>query len=886
MTSHAVFSQDATDSSALMRPLLLLLLALSGQAFAAEAEDSAPAPEQQAPAAAEPEKPVVVLKAVLVQAQRTNEKDSVLPQRPSTSVYGTSQSVLDTPRSVTQINAEQLADDPITSSDDLVKYAPGIVRGGGQNAGIAPQFRGQGSEVFQDGQRGYGVRHPANLNAYEGADIVAGPSSVIYGSVTGSGGYINYLSKKPSFDKQQTRLSAQGGTWVPGGDSRDSTRFTVDTTGPINDALAYRVSITRQRSEDYYDNVENNFDAFYGAFAWKPNDKLSVDFNAAWDDYSDWNITHGWNRASQSLADNGQYYAGRAIPVIQNGSNYWSPVFASGAADSAVVGWERRARNAQGQYVVVPGSQQTASPNTAGSPGTVRGWVYDPTLAGNGLVSLSPQKSQRAEDENTSLRKTAQLRIGYEFSDHGKLVNSTFYQGSEDSTDAVASFQVQSSDEILDNRSEFHYRFDGGLLGLDIVDDSNSGFIYRHEKNTSVAANNSFLLINAYDISLDPSTKSPGVLLGLNNLNPAGGNAAWIGTPGVAQLSSFFGWLNLPAMYPAGNSLYAESVASYTAESEWTTQTLFTQHNLRFGKYFGLNLGGSGSWVHAAIQNPFPRPGASLRQDSDHYGLYSIQASPYVKPSANSTVYFTYDRSLAINTGGFASGLSWGSGALANKLNPLAFESLSELFELGFKLEAIPDQLFFTLAGYDQARDTSPDQNNNIARLRVRGIESSVRFQPSQSWRSGLNLTRLSAYNEWIAQTGFAPRGFVADNGTVFSDNNVLNQLPSGRYDAVQIPEYSVSGYVDYRHSSGLGAELSGWWTSDWYLNLSRTVHVSNEFNLDLALYYRQPSWTTSIKIENISNELNFVSGLAGSTNTFLQPTRGRSVLAQVDYTF
>jgi outer membrane receptor protein involved in Fe transport len=164
------------------------------------------------------------LQTVTVQASAGDSDDDALPTRPESSIYGGIETkVLDTPRSISQINAEQLADDPIRSADDLVKYAPGITRGGGQNAGIAPQFRAQGSEVFQDGQRAYGVRHPANFNAYEGADIVAGPSSVTYGSVSGSGGYVNYLSKKPNFSEFKTRLSGEVGSWVPDGESRDAT---------------------------------------------------------------------------------------------------------------------------------------------------------------------------------------------------------------------------------------------------------------------------------------------------------------------------------------------------------------------------------------------------------------------------------------------------------------------------------------------------------------------------------------------------------------------------------------------------------------------------------------------------------------------------------------
>ncbi|PYG97079.1 TonB-dependent receptor, partial [Arthrobacter stackebrandtii] len=387
------------------------------------------------------------LQTVTVQAEQTD--DDALPTRPPASIYGGLEAkVLDTPRSVTQINAEQLANDPIRSSDDLVKYAPGITRGGVQNAGIAPQMRGQNTEVFQDGQRAYGVRHPANFNAYEGADIVAGPSSVTYGSVSGSGGYVNYLSKKPDFNRFRTKLSGEIGSWIPDGESRDATKFSIDNTGPLTDNLAYRVSITRQRQEDFYDNVENNFDAFYGALAWR-NDNLRVDWNAAYDDYFDYNITHGWNRATQDLVDHGKYYAGRATPVIQNGNTLWSPVLSSGASDAQVLGWVQRQRNAQGQYQVVNGSFQGASPNTQANPGSLRGWVYDPSLAGNGLTSLSSQTGQRAQDENRSRRFTTQLRIEGDLTPSITLANSTFYQHSTDTTDAVGAFQVQGKDDIF-----------------------------------------------------------------------------------------------------------------------------------------------------------------------------------------------------------------------------------------------------------------------------------------------------------------------------------------------------------------------------------------------------------------------------------------------------
>lgn len=821
-----------------------------------------------------------------------HDPSSVLPtQNPS--ILGNSASALDTPRSFTQVNADQLSKDIIFNTDDLMKYAPGISAGGGQNAQIAPTIRGQSSEVFQDGQRGYAVRHPANFNAYEGADIVEGQSSVIYGPTAGSGGYINYITKKPNFDEQHTSFSARVGTLVPDGTNRGAYTITADTTGPISDTLAYRVSGTFQRQQDYYLNVNNDYDAIYGALAYKPNSQLRIDANFAYDNYYDWNITHGWNRPSQSEVDDGEYYAGRATPIFKNGSTLWSPVFASGAANSAVLGWVQRARNAQGQYPVVANSFTTTNPNTLASPGSIAGYVYDPTLAGNGLVSLSPQVSQRAADQNTSLRITGQLHVVYDFDPKTSLANHAFFERSTDTTNATGSFFAQTHDDIFEDRSELHHTFDFDIGGLDIVDETNSGLIVRTESNYSLAANDSFFNINAYDLTVDPTyeqDKNPGSLLGLASTNAGGGNGAWIGSAGVPQSSNQFGYLSLPPMYSVGNGFYAESVASYTVASKWTTITLYTDHNLKFGKHFGVDAGYSHSFVHADIHNPFVLPGASDRASSGTFdGLFALQLSPYIKPTENTTLYFTYDHSIAINTGGFSNSLSWGTGALANSLNPLQFDSNSILYEAGFKAQLLQKKLYFTIDYYHQARDLAPDplQNNAISRLIVHGIDSTLRYEPNQTIRSGLNFSYLKARYGYTSTSGFSTVGFVPDGETVFSDGTPPLNIPStGSFPAQQLPAYTVTGYIDYRHSSGLGAELSGTFTSPWYLNLSDTVRIPSEYNLDLSLFYRKKRWSFEVAVTNLTNQLNFVPGLTGGANSFLQPSRGREVNAQFGFSF
>ncbi|NUG32838.1 TonB-dependent receptor [Acinetobacter baumannii] len=837
--------------------------------------------------AGDSESDVITLSDVVVTG--ATKKTTVVPKRKVTSIYGTDSSVLDTPRVVSQVSEQQFREDVIRSADDLVKYAPSITRGGGQNANFAPQIRGQNSEVFQDSQRIYSTRHPTNLNAYEGADIVAGPTGVIFAPTSGSGGYINYLTKKPNFNKAETNISGTVGSIYSGKGAEPNFSVSIDHTAPISKELAFRVSATAQKTDDYYDNVKNNFNAFYGALAWRPNDRLRVDWNISYDDYYDFNVTHGWNRASQQSVDNGLYYKGRATPIIQNGSTFWSPVFESGAANSKVIGWQTRQKNDKNQYVAVGGVQTTPLPNsTADQAGTIKGWVYDPSIPGNELVKLDDNVSGRSEDKNSAKRFSTQLKVIKDLNEHWSIANSTLYQNNKDLGDSVGSFFTDLDHELIDNRLEFLGDYDFEIAGVKINNKSSTGGTYRHEKFTSLAANNSFN-INPYDLTNDPSQKNPGDLLGL--INNSGSTGGWIGQAGVPQYSQYFGYLNLPRMYPIGNGLYAEKGgfppngggAVYTGSGFWDTLSVFTQQNFTFNDVFGINLGINHSSVRAKLENPLVLTPTDVRSSSDKYTLLSYQLSTFIKPTAKSTLYFTYDKSTALNTGVFGPFLIWGAG---NQLNPLAFDSQSELKEVGFKYEPITDQLFLTLSGFEQKRDLSPDTNGNMARFEIKGIESSLRWQLQKNIAIGGNFTYLDAEYSSIIPAGFSPFGFHADNATVWGDNNALNQRKAGRYDAAGIPKYSASAYVDYQHQSGFGVNLSGWWTSYWYTNLSQTVKVPNNYNLDLGLYYRQPQWTAGLNILNLTNERNFVNGLAGANSEFLQPMRPLTVQGQFSYKF
>lgn len=850
---------------------------LCAQGAMAQTEVASPEPAGGAPRTQR-------IESVSVNGKRASTS---LPDRPSGSVDGLDAAVVDIPRSVFQIDEQQLRREPLRNADDLVRYAPGITRNGGQNVSIAPLIRGQASELFQDGQRTYNVRHPFNTNAFEGVDIVAGPPSQVFGPSSRSGGYANYLAKKPDFSAQRTTLSGSYGSW-------DTGRLTLDTTGPINDTLAYRVSLTPQRADDYYDGVRNNYNAVYGALAWKPSAQVRVDWNAAFDDYYDFNVIHGWNRATQQLVDSGQYWGGRATPIIAQTvgatTRYYSPVFASGAYDSAITGWVERTPNAKNQYIagaVLTGAQLPSFLTSGANPGTVRGWVYDPSTPGNGLSALSRSDFSNPNDKNTARRVTSQLRVVAELTPAWSIANSTLFQYSRDTGDSVGSFFSQFSDHLLDNRTELRgrQRFELGGIGVDVQ--SNTGVSLRRESFVTLAANNSFFT-SPYDLTVAGQLKTPATIYGLPV--PAG-SGSWIGTAGVPQATSF-GYLNLPRMYPVSGGLYAEpggsstvGGATYTGRGDWISTGVFTQINTLVDGRFGVNLGLSATRVDAHIENPLAVTAAQIASDDRVTWLPAAQLNLLWKPTDQSTIYATLDRSYAINTGGFADVLTWGAN---NQLNPLAFRSLSNLREIGAKADLIPGRLFASLAWYKAERDLSPAPDGSIARLRIRGAEASLRAQVSSQLSAGLNASAINARYDYVSFGSggfFSPWGFVADNATVFGDGNVLNKRPApGSLQAPGIPKHSLSGFVDYQFENGLGTQLSAWWTTAWFTSITQTVKVPAEHAIDWTIYFRQPRWEVGLTVRNLTNERNFSAGLTGTTNEFLVPSPSRS--AQVSFAY
>lgn len=243
---------------------LALLLAGNGAAFAA---DNASGPEDHHVSE------VVVVGEKLTLHKRTSA---------GTRLNLTS---LETPASVSVLSGEDIRAFGYQSLIDAQTRAPGITSipfpGNGNNSVSARGFYGPNSiSQLYDGYQLYnggGVNifpfDPWNVDRVE---VLYGPASILYG--TGFiGGAINIVPKKPNPDAFEAKAQASYGSF-------NTRHLALDTTGPINDALSYRVNGSAYRSDGYVDRGDSKSLAISAALRWQAAPGLVFTLS---DDYGD-----------------------------------------------------------------------------------------------------------------------------------------------------------------------------------------------------------------------------------------------------------------------------------------------------------------------------------------------------------------------------------------------------------------------------------------------------------------------------------------------------------------------------------------------------------------------------------------------------------------------
>lgn len=264
-------------------------------------------------------------------------EENIMPtSRPFNSVFGTADSITDIPRNVTIISREQLNAINIKDVRDFSKLTSSSYTRTNFGAPGNPDIRGSSADVFQNGMReritSNGNGMPIDFNAVESVNIVKGPATAVQGASAYVGGFVDLITKRPSFDEAKGSVFATIGSY-------STLRWGIDYNLPLSDTLATRVSYSGEDSDGYYWDEYRKTQSLYAAISWKPNDRYDLFINAQ-ATYMEYTENFGINRVTQDLIDHGLYQTGtvnnptqptstdpqNAANVLASGNSYnWGP---------------------------------------------------------------------------------------------------------------------------------------------------------------------------------------------------------------------------------------------------------------------------------------------------------------------------------------------------------------------------------------------------------------------------------------------------------------------------------------------------------------------------------------------------------------------------------
>ncbi|MDR1279834.1 MAG: TonB-dependent receptor [Opitutaceae bacterium] len=779
---------------------------------------------------------------------------SILPTRPSTSLYGFEETIRETPRSVFQVTKAHLDNDTIQSFTDLARYSPSVQRGSVSPYSV-PRIRGGTADTLRNNIVLFNTAvRPFNDNAWESADIVAGIPSVIQGNTSRTAGYVNYVTKKPFFGEDQTELSVKFGRL---GIHSQTTypQFSVQldhSTTLIEDKLALRVSLLQSEADLYQGNAEGNTKDIFAALAWKPNSRVTVETNLSWTK-SDGALPTGINRLSQNLINNWVYQAGEATPVFGGGDG------SSPASPRTITGWEVR----DPRDVKIRGDQ-----------------VLDSDVAGN--------------DANEYI---AQAITTVKLNDTFTLRNNTVFQYSDNVSDGYDFNHGGHINKLVESRFELLADHEFELFGANVRHQSNSGFSFRWLENTCNAAGatgqenpvyyadvtqpGSYNVSGSLALATSPWNRGPGT--GTPDSVAPGGRRAVI-------YSDRYGWLQWTPSW-GKDGVAAAPVAGFGGGlaggeariNTLKTYNLFSEHKFDIGEKWTWRAGARLSLVDDEITtNSLTK--RLVSQGYYHGGTYGdlntydditawnsdLNTSLNYRPARWVNVYLAYDHNISSQDCGCCQTIGFfGNG---NALDDSLFDVKSELFELGAKFEIIPNQLFASAAWFRQTRQVSQIDSltgaASIYDLVYQGVELALAYQPNVNLATGVNYSYIHA---------------AYDGGF---DSATSSSMDGKRFQGS--PLNSANAWAAYRFDNGFGLKASAWFTSSWNVNLSGSLRVPAQHSIDLGAFYAAKKWRLDLDVLNVTNEKNWAAagGPGGNTYTYLLPAERLGIQGKFSWHF
>jgi iron complex outermembrane recepter protein len=458
--------------------------------------------------------------------------------------------------------------------------------------------------------------------------------------------------------------------------------------------------------------------------------------------------------------------------------------------------------------------------------------------------------SESSRGEKLSLQLITTVNVNPDF----KIVNYQFYEHIKSRKNEPYGYdEFVPGVNLYDTRTELHYDYCLKLFGQDTENHDIGGVAFRAQWGKQFS-DFSLEPYAAYDLLQNPRTFNITVPLGTNPLayGPGGINGGYPikGAKGYSAGITGSGF-----------------TAGGTGEYSIYDLGLFYQHQTNWTKWLSTLVGVRTDYIDAQTRIPTDD---LINYTGSDFGSgarvlnYSVFASLNYKPTPDSALYFTYDR-----TNGFQGDANFGGLAVTagdnHSVTSGILSNLSELYEGGFKMSLFKQALFFDIAGFYQTRVESASRGSS-AEVHARGIEVDLDYQPDKHLSFTSNFTWLLAnYHQFqpFEQTGeyldAFPTSFSVDGkrGTGKGSPNFF-VFPKGNYSLPGTPSLYYNAYIVYKFNCGLGFGFGPQITSEQKANVSGSLVIPAQYTLNAEIFYRQPCWEVQVNFFNITNQHNF----------------------------
>ena len=759
-------------------------------------------------------------------------ENQILPTvRPVEGVFGDAANVLDIPRSVSMVNKAWMDDRQVTNAMDFGQFSPGVYSPARYGVPATPLVRGDNAEMYVNGQAELFTTSSIfpSFNGVESMDVVKGPGSAVYGPQSqGAGGYVNFTTKEPYFDHEHTDISLTLG-YLTSGHSYSNPEATIDTSAPVSDDLAYRVSYLSRFGDGYYQNEKNQSQDIFTALTYHATKALSLEWWAQFYENLFGDVT-GVNRVTQDFIDHGTYIGGNVNAYPDD------PPFGMGYTD---------------------GSYGVLNPTTAY---TVKLPWYK--------VLLSPGDSSRTGRLQSQLIAT--LSLGSD----SKVVNRTYFEDANDREFNLWGYsEYMPLQASFQDRLEYHRDFDIGGIDNKLI----AGGDFRY---TRIIAYQDFAVepFFYFDLYQPSSTLVFPAYAQLGNT---------LGAPYLVPGHSKYGAYLVNDSANQDSHIYDS--AAFLQDTANFGKKLFAIAGFRLDHIDADDGNPALNQVQDPVTGAFYSPGIYIPRGGIFYASDSVNdpsyfASVVFKATETSSFYLTYtvvDAVLGSNNFGgvnvaeITDGANTPIGTPAQYLAQMhtSLTTKSTLYEAGYKQSLLGNTLYVDASVYQQLK-SEPQIEGPAFLVKAEGIELAAVYQPTKALSLNANFTYQDVTDygsSFFQQTnnyldGY-PVGFMVDgqsgtgdgspNYSSVPENNYAGYYspPGSRMKAPGVPEVLGNLFVQYEWKSGFGFGVGPQFQGRQYANDQDTLHIKSEVELDGFVYYRRKAWDVTINLKNITNE-------------------------------